>query len=122
MSDLSFVERVALFLKTLHKAEAGELLEGFVEAKRYTANQFCRHFGRFDSPTRQARLAREFGVQPEALERLRQVVARSPPRLQSAIVETLPEPWRRAFPRLKPRSTSPALRNQARRLIHETVR
>ncbi len=122
---LSFVERVTLFIQSLHKAKANELLEGFVEPKRYTANQLCRHIGRWDSATRQARLAREFGVQPDALERLRAVISQSPAPLRAAISETLPDQLRAAFPRLKSvpaRAPSPALRSRAQRLVHEAVR
>src|ERR1700712_2029956 len=122
--NLSFIERVTLFIASMHKSRADELLEGFVEPKRYTAQQFYRHVGRWSSATRQARLAREFGVQPQAIERLQALISNSPPRLRAAISETLPEQWRSAFPRLRSVpavAPSLALRSRARRLVHETV-
>ena len=126
---LSFAERVGFFISTLHSARLEALLEGFVDSKRYTATQFCQRLASFDSATRQARVAIEFGVTPASAERLRQLVARSPPSLSAVLTDSANACEAVAFgssavrrqPEVGP-NEPPALRAQARRLVHETVR
>jgi len=121
----SFVERVTLFVSSLHKAHARALLEGLASPKRQAALKLSQHITRWDSATRQARLAREFGAQRDALERLRRVFASAPPQLRAAISEHLPAPIRATFSARQPVSIaacSLALHSRAQRLIHEAVR
>lgn len=123
--SLSYVERLTLFVSSMHKAHAAALLEGLVSPKRHQALQLSQHLTRWDSATRQARLAREFGAQRDALERLRGMLAHAPPLLRAAMAEHLPAPVRAAFstpPALTPAAFSSALRGRAQRLIHEAVR
>lgn len=122
---LSFPERVALFVSVLHKDRSSQLLEGLSEKPRQQASAFARQVTGWDSSTRQARLTHEFGVRTDALEQLHALVVRSPPGLRAALVEQLPEEWRRQFPHLVRAPTgplAPALRALAARLVRETVR
>ncbi len=122
---LLFEERVALFVCALHREKSLELLEGFADAPRARARAFAESVTDWDSSTRQARLAREFGAHTDALDRLQQLIVESPPALRCAIADQLPEAWRARFPHLvKTQGTlsTPMMTMLAARLIRETVR
>ncbi len=121
--DLSFPERVALFVCALHKAQANALLELFAEKPGQAAIAFAQEMTNCDSGTRQARLSREFGARADAMERLRKLVVDAPLALRYAIVEQLPPAQRALFPHLQGKQASPpAMRAVASRLIREAAR
>ena len=121
---MTFVERVTLFLTSLDKATSEQWLFGFVEPKRYNAFQFKKHVAHWASATRQARLALEFGLQPDAAVRLQEVYSNASPRLRAAITEVMPIEYRSTLQPLDevPPRPSPALRARAKRLVHEALR
>lgn len=121
---MGFPERVALFVGAIHRARAEELLEGFVDEPRTRANAFIREMHQWDSATRQARLAHEFGVRHEAGERIQQLVVQASGELRAAIVASLPPAVRSQFPQFAGGAeTFPvAVRSLAARLVKEASR
>lgn len=118
---LGFPERVALYGCASQKSELPARLDRLAGAER--AQEFAEQVLKWDSPTRQARLSREFGSRGGALEGLRALIVEAPPGLRVAIAEQLPPTWRAHFAHLKARSPiAPALANLASRLIREATR
>jgi hypothetical protein len=120
---LSFAERVALYACATEKERARVGLEAFATASRDRALAFADQVLSWDSPTRQARLTREFGAPRNALERLRVLILEAPPALRLAIAEQLPPSVRAHFAHLRAREPiAPALAALAARLVREATR
>lgn len=119
-----FVEQTTLFVVALKKDRATELLEGFGQAHRQRARVFAQQLADLDSPTRQARLALEFGPRDGVRERVERLLTSSPPALRAALCAHLPPAIRPAAPAApaKASAMSPALKALALRLIRETLR
>ncbi|MBL8919698.1 MAG: hypothetical protein JNJ54_12595 [Myxococcaceae bacterium] len=118
---MGFVEQTTLFVVALKKERATELLEAFGQAHRQRARVFAQQLADLDSPTRQARLALEFGPRDGLRERVERLLSSSPPALRAALCAQLPPAFRPASP---PAATpvSPALKALAARLVRETLR
>lgn len=121
---LGFPERVSLFITAIHKQRAGELFEGLAGPAEKRAKDFHQVMGQWDSARRQARLAHEFGVRPDAGERLQQLVVKTEGALRAAIVASLPPAVRRQFPQFQGgvESFPVAVRAVAARLVKEASR
>lgn len=121
---MGFPERVALFVGAIHRPRAEELLAGFAEEPRERSSAFLCEMRQWDSATRQARLAHEFGVRHEAGERLQQLVVQASGELRAAIVASLPPAVRSQFPQFAGGAeTFPvAVRALAARLVKEASR
>lgn len=121
---VGFPERVALFVGAIHRPRAEELLAGFSEEPQVRASAFVREMQQWDSATRQARLAHEFGVRHEAGERIQQLVVQATGDLRAAIVASLPPAVRSQFPQFAGGAeTFPvAVRALAARLVKEASR
>lgn len=121
---MGFPERVALFVGAIHRARAEELLAGLASAAHERARAFAAAMTQWDSAGRQARLAHEFGVRPDAGERIRQLVVRTEGSLRAAIVASLPPAVRSQFPQLAGGAETfpPAVRALAARLLKEASR
>ena len=120
----SFAERVALFVGAIHRPRAEELLTGFADEPQESARAFVRDMHQWDSATRQARLAHEFGVHHEAGERIQRLVVQTQGELRAAIVASLPPAVRSQFPQFAGGAeTFPgAVRALAARLVKEASR
>ena len=55
-------ERLALFACALSRESALDVLEGLCEPERTRARRYARQVAAWDSPTRQAKVALEFGL------------------------------------------------------------
>lgn len=120
---LSSTERITLFVCATHKAQADILLAGFADRPRARAVAFAAHVRQWDSSTRQARLAREFGAPRAATERLQQLMVAASPGLRVALALELPAHLRALFPHLVSRApVAPAMRAFATRLLREAMR
>ncbi len=121
---LGFAERVALFICAIHKQRADELFAGMAAPLQKKATEFASSMQQWDSGRRQARLAHEFGVRPDAGERLQQLVVRADGELRAAIVASLPPVVRRQFPQFQGgvESFPVAVRAVAARLVKEASR
>ncbi len=121
--ELAFEERVALFVFALHREECAALLAHFAEGPRRAATSLVDELARADSPTRQARLTREFGARADGPRRLRELIVEASPAMRLALVEQLPEAQRALFPHLAPVApVAPAMRAIAARLVREALR
>jgi hypothetical protein len=121
--ELSFAERVALFVFALHREQTDALLGHLAEPQRRLATGLVGELTRCDSATRQARLTREFGARPDASLRLRELIVDASPAMRLALVEQLPEAQRALFPHLhSAAATPPAMRAVAARLVREALR
>ena len=121
----TFIERVTLFVSTMHKDTAPQLFESLSETQLIRAKKHAKTIANLDSATRQAQLACEFGVRGDAVERLQALLSHCAPPLRSAIVQLMPAKWRTHFPKVRFDDTTcpPAeLRAMALRLIDEAVR
>ncbi|MBE2251778.1 MAG: hypothetical protein IAE78_19740 [Myxococcus sp.] len=116
-----FVERTTLFVVALKKAQAIELLDGFAEPLRQRSRVFAQQLSDLDSPTRQARLAIEFGVRDGARERIKALLDQSPLALRAALMSQLPSTLRPEGAPAAP-TASPALQALAARLVREATR
>lgn len=118
--EIGFAEQTTLFLIAFKKPNASELLEGLAEMHRHTARLVAQRVSEVDSPTRQARLALEFGTRDDARSRIDALLSTAPIALRAAIEQQLPAAWRRAErPTTLP---SPALSMLAARLVREATR
>jgi hypothetical protein len=117
-------ERVALFVAAIHKDRAAELLAGFSKPSQERASAFAQDMKQWDSARRQARLAHEFGVRPDAGERLQQLVVKTRGELRAAIVASLPPVVRAQFPQFAEGAGGfpVAVRALAARLVKEASR
>lgn len=120
--EAGLVERTTLFLVSLKKRDVLGLLDGFTSEARQRARLYAQRLADLDSPTRQARLALEFGVGEDARPRLEQLLAESPPALKAAIAAQLPLSWRRPSDVGTGTRASPALMALAARLVREASR
>ncbi len=119
--DTGFVERTTLFVVATRKEQALRLLDGFASDARQRARVFARQLVDLDSPTRQARLAFEFGVRDGVRERVKLLLAGASPALHSALVANLPPQFRPAGT-VHFEAASPALSALAARLVREATR
>ena len=117
-------ERVALFVGAIHRQRADELLAGFAPPHRERALAFVQDMKQWDSARRQARLAHEFGVRPDAPERIQALVVSTSGDLRAAIVASLPPATRAQFLQFAgPVEAFPlAVRALAARLVKEASR
>ena len=119
---LGYPERVALFIGALHKDRAAELLGGLSSQPQARAIRFARDMREWESARRQARLAHEFGLKPDAHERLHELVVSTPGALRQAVASWLPQELRREYPHLARGEPSEASRALAARLVREASR
>lgn len=96
---LDFAQKVALFVTAMHKDKAVALLDGLAPRERERAQAFSGDVRGWDSARRHARLAWEFGVRPDAEEKLEVLVAGVSGGLREAVVALLPLAMQRRFPR-----------------------
>ncbi|MFO0594292.1 MAG: hypothetical protein U0228_03280 [Myxococcaceae bacterium] len=121
---MGYPERLALFIAALHKNEADKLFAGLAPKLEMRARGCAKELAEWDSARRQARLAHEFGVRPDAPERLKQLVLSATGDLRAAIVAHLPPAVRRHYPQFSAPSAqfSEATRAIAARLVREAMR
>ena len=121
---LGFAERLSLFIGTLHKAEAEALFAGLATPLQQRASTFAEGMKSWDSARRQARLSHEFGVRPDAAERIEHLVVQADGVLRAAIVASLPPLVRKQFPQFQGgvESFPVAVRALAARLVREASR
>lgn len=115
--NLGFAEHLALFLHALHRNEAPGLLENLAAGPRAQAQRFWERLAASDSATRQAYLAREFGVAAVARERIKALLSTTPPALSAAIARHVH--GRRAS---AASALCPAMDAFAARLVREALR
>lgn len=121
--SIGFAERVALYVCARNRARADELLEGLAPQPLAQATAFAQQVLSWDSATRQARLSREFGARPDALEQLHALVLEAPPALRLAIAQQLPASARSHFAHLRAtQPIAPCLAALAARLVREATR
>ncbi|MBM4781609.1 MAG: hypothetical protein GQE15_28365 [Archangiaceae bacterium] len=119
--ESGFVERTTMFVVAMKKEDGDALLEGFASEPRQRARVFAQQLAALDSPTRQARLALEFGVREGGRERVNKLMGEVSPALRAAIIGLLPQTWRPATPTLR-NPPSPVMLAIAARLIREATR
>ena len=121
---MGFPERVALFVAAIHRDRADELLAGFASSPEHRAQAFAHDMKQWDSARRQARLSHEFGVRPDAGERIQQLIVRTDGDLRAAIVASLPPAVRAQFPQFAGSAASFPVGVQAlaARLVKEASR
>jgi len=95
--QLGFAEKVALFVTAKHKEQATTLFEGLAPRERERALEFSTRVRTWDSARRHARLAWEFGVKPDAEDRLEVVVGGVSGALRDAVVALIPPTMRSRF-------------------------
>ncbi|MBS1150401.1 MAG: hypothetical protein H6Q89_2099 [Myxococcaceae bacterium] len=120
-----FAERLALFVGGVDRANTEELLCGLTGATLKRATAFSQDARKWDSATRQGRLAVAFGHHPNATERLKRLIAGASPVMRLAIFRQL-APWEQSlFPSLQGQAEgaiAPAMEELAARLIREATR
>jgi hypothetical protein len=120
------LERLALVVLILGRGRAAVLLAGLRESEAARTRAFLVGFEALSSARRQARVAVEFGVRPEAAGRLRRVMDEAPETLRWEIFQRLPPYHRSLFPTLQtePPRAGPSARvgAWAERLIQEATR
>jgi hypothetical protein len=121
---LTFAERMALYLYSLHRDRLPELLDGLADEPRKDAMAYVDELKATDSATRQARLTLEFGTLPDAFERVQRLILEASPTLRCALVRHLPPALRTRFPHLDRPSgaPTPAMDAFAARLAREAIR
>lgn len=121
---VGFPERLSLFVTALHKQQTDELFVCLAAPLEKRAFAFAADMKQWDSARRQARLAHEFGVRPDATERLKQLVLSVDGLLRAAVVASLPTALRREFPQFQGGAESfpEAVRAVAARLVREASR
>ncbi|MBL8913131.1 MAG: hypothetical protein JNM17_20715 [Archangium sp.] len=121
---VGFPERLSLFVTALHKQQTDELFVGLAAPLEKRAFAFAADMKQWDSARRQARLAHEFGVRPDAAERLKRLVLSVDGVLRGAVVASLPPAVRREFPQFQGgvESFPEAVRAVAARLVREASR
>ncbi|MHB8872738.1 MAG: hypothetical protein ACYC8T_03530 [Myxococcaceae bacterium] len=126
--ECGWPERLALFACALARESAIDLLEGLAEPQRARAREFARKVASWDSPTRQAKVAVEFGPRPDAGGRLRALMAEAGPTLRRELFRLLPPYHRSLFPELVAVLSAPGdppppgLLALAQRLVREATR
>jgi hypothetical protein len=120
------LERIALVALVFGRERAAELLEGLSEPEARRAKDCLAGFAALSSARRQARVAVEFGVRPDAAARLRAVMEEAPEVLRREIFRRLPPYHRGLFPerQVEPpdAAATPAVCALAERLIREATR
>lgn len=120
------LERLALVALVLGRERAEELLDGLGEAEARQAKDDLAGFAALSSARRQARVAVEFGVRPDAAARLKAVMEEAPEVLRRELFRRLPPYHRSLFPerQLEPpdAAATPAVCALAERLIREATR
>jgi hypothetical protein len=120
------LERIALVALVLGKGQAKELLDGLREPEARQAKAHLAGFEALSSARRQARVAVDFGVRPDAAARLRAVMEEAPEVLRREIFRRLPPYHRSLFPERQVESpdaaATPAVCALAERLIREATR
>ncbi len=120
-----FAERLALFVSGVDRVNSAELLSGLSGGSLKRATACAVDARSWDSATRQGRMAVAFGVQPDAANRLKDLLFAASPTMRLAIYRRL-APWQRSlFPSLELRSeltVAPAMEELAQRLIREATR
>ncbi len=121
---LGFAEKVALFVTAMHKDQATTLLDGLAPRERERAHEFSTEVRRWDSARRHARLAWEFGVKPDAEDRLEVVVGGVQGALREAVIALIPPTMRNRFPRRQggEESVPDVVWGVAARLVREASR
>jgi len=121
-------DRLALFACALSRESALELLEGLCEPQRTQARRYAQQVAAWDSPTRQAKVAFEFGLREDAAKRLREEMAEAGPSLRFEMFRLLPPYLRTLFPDLAAAAAAPVppvppgLAALAQRLVREATR
>jgi hypothetical protein len=120
------VERIALVALVFGRERAGALLEGLREPEVREAKNHLAGFTALSSARRQARVAVEFGVRPDAAARLRAVMEEAPEVLRRELFRRLPPYHRGLFPerQVEPpdAAATPAVCALAERLLREATR
>ncbi|ATB27861.1 hypothetical protein [Melittangium boletus] len=120
------LERLALVALVLGRERAAALLDGLTESDATRARDYLAGFTALSSARRQARVAVEFGVRPDAAARLRQMMEDAPGVLRREIFRRLPSFHRSLFPsfQMEPADTAVPARvgTWAERLIREATR
>ncbi|HEX5745067.1 MAG TPA: hypothetical protein VFZ09_02425 [Archangium sp.] len=120
------VERIALVALVFGRERAGVLLEGLREPEAREAKNHLAGFTALSSARRQARVAVEFGVRPDAAARLRAVMEEAPEVLRRELFRRLPPYHRNLFPerQVEPpdAAATPAVCALAERLFREATR
>jgi len=120
------LERLALVALVLGRERAAALLEGLPAPDAVRARGYLAGFTALSSARRQARVAVEFGVRPDAAARLRRVMEDAPEVLRREIFRRLPSFHRSLFPSLQMEPTGTdvpdAVGTWAERLIREATR
>ncbi len=120
------LERLALVALVFGRERAKALLEGLGESEARQAKDHLAGFAALSSARRQARVAVEFGVRPDAAARLKALMEEAPEVLRREIFRRLPPYHRSLFPerQVEPpdAAATPAVCVLAERLIREATR
>lgn len=120
------LERLALVALVFGRERAEALLGGLSGPEARQAKNHLAGFSALSSARRQARVAVEFGVRPDAAARLRSVMEAAPEVLRREIFRRLPPYHRSLFPerQMEPpdAAATPAVCALAERLIREATR
>lgn len=120
------LERLALVVLVLGRQRATGLLEGLRAAEAREAREHLERLAVLSSAQRQARVAVEFGVRPEAAARLRALMAELPEVLRREVFRRLPPYHRSLFPERQVEQTAegtpPRAGEWAERLVREATR
>ncbi|MFY0570441.1 hypothetical protein ACN28E_42360 [Archangium lansingense] len=120
------LERIALVALVFGRERAGALLEGLRGSEVQQAKNHLAGFSALSSARRQARVAVEFGVRPDAAARLRAVMEEAPEVLRQELFRRLPPYHRSLFPerQVEPpdAAATQAVCALAERLIREATR
>jgi hypothetical protein len=120
------LERLALVVLVLGRQRAAGLLEGLRETEAGEAREHLERLAALPSAQRQARVAVEFGVRPEAAARLRALMAELPEVLRREVFRRLPAYHRSLFPEREEEQTAeatpPRAGEWAERLVREATR
>jgi hypothetical protein len=121
-------ERLALFACALCRDTALDMLEGLCEPYRTRARRYAQQVTAWDSPSRQAKVAVEFGLREDAGRRLRAVMQEAAPALRLEMYRLLPPYLKTLFPELVAPSAAPStvvapgMAALAQRLVREATR
>ncbi len=120
------LERVALVALVFGGERASGLLEGLAAPEARRARELLAGYAALSSARRQARVAVEFGVRPDATARLRALMEGAPEVLREELFRRLPPYHRSLFPGRQvvapDASVTGAVCTWAERLIREATR
>ncbi len=123
-----FEADLALFCLAVGGAPGAALLDGLARHERLRAREVARRLQGLDSSSRQARVARTFGVRDGAPDRLRALFVAAGPALQRQMFRLLPPYLKTTFPNLAGVTTQeleagcPVRGPLAERLVREATR